>query len=251
MGRLNVVISIVIALSLCACSQVNAEDNCPVITFTSQVNSAEDDCKVLYDRESFVWQNTSNALTIGYWSAAYLRYGFAVRFGNVSIPQGAHITSAKLQLTCNDSTSYSPVNATIYGVKEPDTGAWGTAASALSEYKRRRGTLVGGANNSYLTTAYVYWDNIEPWVYGNIYDTPDFSAVVQEIVNQSAWVSGNHIGIFVGDHESQSAHIPEDGSPAGGAYRDAFQYEEENYGTGAENSARIVIEYKSCLHRSL
>jgi hypothetical protein len=162
----------------------------------------------------------------------------------VSIPQGAHITSAKLQLTCNDSTSYSPVNATIYGVKEPDTGAWGTAASALSEYKRRRGTLVGGANNSYLTTAYVYWDNIEPWVYGNVYDTPDFTAVVQEIVNQSTWVSGNHIGIFVGDHEGRSAHIPEDGSPAGGAYRDAFQYEEQ-YGNGVANAARIVITYES------
>ena len=217
---------------------------CSYETFTGQVGAAEDDCKVIYDGANFVWQNTANALTIGYWSSVYYKYGSAVRFSNVNIPQGAHITSAKLVLTCNDGTSYSPVNATIYGVKEPDTGVLGTTSSALSEYKRRRGTIVGGANNNYLTTAYVYWDNIEPWVFGSTYDTPDFSTVVQEIVNQSGWVSGNHMAIFVGDHEDRSAHIPEDGSPAGGAYRDAYQYEEVN-GNGVAGAARIVITYES------
>jgi hypothetical protein len=48
-----------------------------------------------------------------------------------------------------------------------------------------------------LTTASVDWSEIESWTSGNPYDTPDISAIIQEIVRKGAWSSGNAIQIMI------------------------------------------------------
>ncbi len=48
------------------------------------------------------------------------------------------------------------------------------------------------------------WDNIPAWTQDTEYQSPDISAIVQEIVNQAGWVSGNHLVLFWDDHEGRS-----------------------------------------------
>lgn len=47
-----------------------------------------------------------------------------------------------------------------------------------------------------LTTAYVDWE-VEAWTSATSYETPDLSAIVEEVVAQASWVSGDHITFVI------------------------------------------------------
>ena len=100
----------------------------------------------------------------------------ALRFNNVGVPKGATIKRARITFTALASDS-SPASLSIYTEK---TGS----SAALTDANNN---LTARAKN----TVPVHWDNIDPWVAGNSYDTPELKSIVQEIVNYDGTTGTN------------------------------------------------------------
>jgi hypothetical protein len=166
-------------------------------------------------------------ISVGYGLPASYKWGNGFRFSNVAIPTDAKITKAYITFTASRSLAATTVNTRISGDREIDAAAF----SSLYDYRTRRGTDVGGVDNSKRTTAQVNWDNIGAWTLENEYLSPDITAIIQEIIDQEGWVSGNHLAIFWDDHEGRSSNNTL-------AARSAFSY----YGSNT-NAPQIHIEY--------
>src|SRR4030042_1203557 len=116
---------------------------------------------------------------VGYASATALKFGGGLRFLNVSIPPGSTIDAAHLIIVAENSNALNNVNSVIIG----EANASPAAFSTLANYQARRGTIVGGANDDYLTTASVPWNVIPAWTAGATYNSPDISSILQEFVD--------------------------------------------------------------------
>ena len=127
-----------------------------------------------------------------------------IRFNGVAIPPGATITSAYVQFQVDESTS-GAVSLTVNGEK---------TANAV--------TFTGSANNitnRTPTTATVPWFPADwPTVGAAGVDqrTSDISAVIQEIVDQGLWASGNSLVIIITGTGKRTAESF-NGDPAGAA----------------------------------
>lgn len=124
----------------------------------------------------------------GAWGAHYasLREPFA-RFTGVLIPGNATIVSAKLSLN-NKSNYYGDVqvNSKIYGILEANTPTFSNANKPAQRGK---------------TVASVDWDVAEDEHYdvGAWYESLDIAAIIQEIIGQGGWASGNALALSVLD----------------------------------------------------
>jgi len=125
-------------------------------------------------------------------------------FQTVNIPQGATITSATYSPYSIGNDSGTVVNTKITGYKIASSDVSDFLMDTQGKYQDMRGTVVGGANDDYITTAQVNWDNIPAWTAGVQYDSPDIASIIQELVNQSSWVSGDVIGIWFDDYNARS-----------------------------------------------
>lgn len=99
-----------------------------------------------------------------------------VRFQDVYVPQGAIITSAKI----------------VFLAAESDSDALSLLVSAdnvdnAQTYEAVSDNLTGASRPQ---TSSVTW-NADPWTAGSYFETPDVSAVVQQVVNRSGWCRGN------------------------------------------------------------
>ncbi len=104
-----------------------------------------------------------------------------LRFQSIDVPQGATITSATLEFQAQGSES-GTTSLTIYGEDEDDTSTFSTASSDISSRTQ--------------TTASVSWTP-GAWTDGANYQSPDLTAVVQEIVNRSGWCGGNSMTFLI------------------------------------------------------
>ncbi|MEJ1354755.1 MAG: PilC/PilY family type IV pilus protein [Candidatus Sedimenticola sp. (ex Thyasira tokunagai)] len=104
------------------------------------------------------------------------------RFRNVAIPQGATITSAHLEFTAAVDDS-DDASMTIRGVASDDAVVFANTSSFLS--------------GRTLTSAKKDWDDIPSWTQETIYQTPDITSVVQEIVNRNGWCGGNSMAFVL------------------------------------------------------
>jgi hypothetical protein len=106
-------------------------------------------------------------------------YGF--RFQSVAIPAGATIDSAVLQLYM-PTAAEDLVYVDIYGEDVDDSAAFTTGSNNIS--------------GRTLTTAKVDWDTANAgapaWI-----DSPDISAIIQEIVDRPGWASGQDLAIIL------------------------------------------------------
>ena len=102
----------------------------------------------------------------------------AVRFTSVNIPQGAMILDARLVFTARNSDSSSTA-LTFNGELAPNASSFSTSCSSCNDVSGRP-----------KTSASVTW-NPGSWSTNNEYQTDDLTPVVQEIVNQPGWASGN------------------------------------------------------------
>lgn len=98
----------------------------------------------------------------------------AIRFKGIAIPQGATIDSAYITFTSryDNNDTDDPTSLIIYGQKAQNPWDFDDSSVADDDIASRDKTTVS-----------VAWDNVESWTAGNEYNTPDLSAVVQEIVN--------------------------------------------------------------------
>lgn len=111
------------------------------------------------------------------------------RFPNVTIPQGATITSATLTLTSDDTQANDNVKATFRAILEANPGTLTSNANAKSRTR---------------TTASVASGNIGHWVPDTVFTSADFTTVLQEVVNQGAFASGNAVVILAIDAGSSA-----------------------------------------------
>jgi len=115
--------------------------------------------------------------------------GFGVCFNNVTIPAGATILSAQLDLLAHAAGNNDDCNAIILGDKDVTPATFTTYV----DYTNR---VAAG------TTAHVHWDIIRHWAAGTHYYSPDISLIIQEIINLPGWASGNDLAIFVNNNAS-------------------------------------------------
>ncbi len=103
-----------------------------------------------------------------------------IRFQSITIPQGSTITNAYIVFTVDEETSET-TSLTIWGEKHAHTGIFSNSTNDISSRPK--------------TSASVIWDDIPTWgtvdEEGVAQQTPDLSAILQEIVDQPAWIGGN------------------------------------------------------------
>lgn len=115
----------------------------------------------------------------------------AIRFDNVTIPVGATILSAYIQFEASGSKADVGIFMVIHGEKDPDPA---TFSASYPVYLERLANA---------TDAKVYWPvptsevGIEPWTIANLYNTVDLSSIVQELVDQAGWASGQAMAFFL------------------------------------------------------
>lgn len=132
------------------------------------------------------FSSNSGSIPNGKTSTYYTSSWFS--FASVTIPQGATITSAYMTHYKQNAETQS-VYTRVRGNYEASAVAPTSAADATSKTR---------------TTASVNW-TISNWSIGTV-NTPDFSTVVQEIVNRPDWASGNTMMFFLDENGATSTN---------------------------------------------
>lgn len=105
-----------------------------------------------------------------------------LRFQNISIPRNATITNAYVEFVSNTVNS-ELTNLIVSGEKVANATTFTTVLRNITQRPK--------------TTASVPWNGLPPWVSNTIGQTPNLSSVIQEVINQSTWQSGNAINILI------------------------------------------------------
>ena len=121
-----------------------------------------------------------------------------LRFTNVTIPQGAYISSATIEFEV-DETNSGATALTIRAQESDNAPAFSTAAFNVS--------------NRTLTSAAVNWTPPAWDTLNAKQQTPDLTALVQAIVNRAGWTSGNSL-LFVINGSGQRTAKAYDLAPA-------------------------------------
>jgi len=135
------------------------------------------------------------------------------RFENIEIPQYSTIESAYLTLTV-DGPYTDPIQLIIRGEKISTPLTYSMTSPP--------------EDRIYLTSAYRTWYISDEWQFGTQRNTPDIKNIIQEIVDQSYWNSGQTISlIFSNDNPDTTIH------------RRVYGYEREE----AQFAAHLVINF--------
>ncbi|MBU1190486.1 MAG: cadherin-like domain-containing protein [Gammaproteobacteria bacterium] len=117
------------------------------------------------------------------------RQQMGMRFQNVAIPTGVTITKAYIQFTVDRADAGGVVNLTVKGQKAVAPVRFSTASYDISSRAR--------------TTASVNWLP-SSWTTagenGTNQRTPDLSAIMQEVIGQAGWTSGNPVVLLIEDN---------------------------------------------------
>jgi len=155
-------------------------------TFESSVTSGSDDAE--QNLATGQMNLASGDLDLGLDDGNAFKVG--VIFRTVSIPADAQIVSAVIEFT-SDEPNVEATTITIQGINQPNAPTFSAATNDISSRP--------------VTSASQSWQNVPPFSQAGIqYQTPDLSAIVQEIIDSGSWNSGNAIG-FVIDGTDQRA----------------------------------------------
>lgn len=151
--------------------------------FTTQIITGTDDAE-----EFTTGVVSTSAIDLDFFQNTFDWFG--LRFQSVTIPNGATINSAVIVFTAQ-ATSTGPVanSITIYGEDEDTTTTFAETTNNIS--------------NRTTTTQSVSWAAEQSWIRNVTFESPDLSAIVQEIVDRASWASGNHLSILM-DQTGQS-----------------------------------------------
>lgn len=160
-------------------------------TVTRQVASSGDDTFHSFNSSvsSHVYSTTANDVPVGLYDTTQTALGAAMRFTGIAVPKNAVIVSASLSLVASSTDSATTVRSKIRGM---------AADNAVIPPDDATFHAPG------YTTAVVNWDSIPTWNNGTTYTSPDITAIVQELVNRSGWVSGNAMVILWDDLDLRS-----------------------------------------------
>jgi hypothetical protein len=144
------------------------------VTIELQVNSSTDDV-------SGMKGSMSQSLT-----ETWLGIGFRVvglRFKGVTIAPGSMINRASLKICAHPYGLQAAVDAFIKGEATDDAATFGTSR------------VIERLTTTTASTAWK-WPEDQPWSANEWYESPDISAVVQEIVNRPGWAPNNSLVIL-------------------------------------------------------
>ena len=178
-----------------------------------RVNAWNRDAEMYWNGSSWNWSNTLSNPMAGYYGSTIYKYGMGMCWTNTGIMPGANITNAYIILRCYVPNDIGTVNTKITGYTRPAPYAF----SSITDYQNKRGTVVGGANNDYVTSHQVNWDNIGAWSANGGYQSQSITSVVQDIVNSSYWTDPYAMTLFWDDHDGRS-------STTNYAVRSAYSY---------------------------
>lgn len=142
-----------------------------------QVSSGPDDAHQADDNSGF--NHTAVTLRVEPSTTASARWNSAMRFVVPNIPQGATITAAWLEVVFPASQRDSP-RLTFYGELIADAPDFATNQTVNGRQK---------------TAASVTWSG-DDLGSGSFIQSPDLSSIIQEIVNQPAWLPDNGMVII-------------------------------------------------------
>jgi len=107
------------------------------------------------------------------------------RFNNISIPSNATITQAYISFTSNGNYSNTLASTRIYAQDETASPATFTDCGGCNDITSRS-----------LTSNFTDWSNVSAWTQDNVYNSPDISAVIQEIIDDQAGLSAGSVVII-------------------------------------------------------
>ena len=148
------------------------------ITIQSQIKSGSDDAEE--DGNGFIRRDSSDLELVQDRSR---NQTVGLRFTELQIPQGAMITNAFLEFTV-DETNSNKIDLLIEGQASSNATGFTKATHNISQRDR--------------TTSNVVWRNEAAWTtVGSSQQSPNIRTVVQEIINQDNWKSGNALAIII------------------------------------------------------
>jgi hypothetical protein len=147
-------------------------------TINQRISNDADDSEETISSGSIDWG--SSDLELGEEGSAQI---VGMRWRNITIPQGATITSAYIEFTVDEVQTGTPANVTFYGEAADNAVAFENVAYNISS-----------AHYNNPTSASVAWNNIPGWdTVGQTKQSPDIKTIIQEIVDRGGWVSGNSL----------------------------------------------------------
>jgi hypothetical protein len=183
-------------------------------TLNLQVAAGGDDLS-WHNEGAGAFSTTAATILVGDTSSTdFNRWGL-VRFTGGTIPVGATITEAHLTLKATGLSGSIPA-LTVVGVLGDNLAA---------------PTTRSGANALAATTAAVPWTP-SAWVSATSYDSPDLKTVLQEIVNQGTWTSGDSILLLVT-------------VPRGDSFAAANAASFRSYDNTPADAAKLTINYST------
>jgi SdrD B-like domain len=182
----RICISLTIALLFLTPSVLRGQCVTSSGTYNQRIGTSADDAEEL---------ESSGAVTLNGTTYDLLYSGGSqvngLRFTSVNIPVGATITSAYIEFTANAAAS-TAVSINIYGQDLANPTTFTTGTSNVSSRTK--------------TNNVVAWTPTT-WAANTAYPTSDLSTVVQEIVNQGDWASGNAMAFILDNTSNTNVRI--------------------------------------------
>jgi hypothetical protein len=113
-----------------------------------------------------------------------------IRFPDLRVPSGATIQRAYLEFAAMKDEA-GETQLQIAAELSQDSEPFQAISSDLSRRSRTQQTI--------------YWQNAESWSMDAVYRSPDLTSVVQEVVDQDGWQSGNAISFIIGGSGKRTA----------------------------------------------
>ena len=106
-----------------------------------------------------------------------------MRWASLPVPPGVTITNAYIELTTDETTPNPTTNLTFWAQAADSPGQFTTTTSDIS--------------NRAKTTSSAAWNGIPSWTTsGQTHQTPDLSALIQEVIDRPGWASNNAIAVI-------------------------------------------------------
>lgn len=163
-------------------STLTAAQGCVGQTFTKQIAIGSDDAE-----ES----SGSGSVNVASSDLQLIKDGanqiVGLRFQSLNIPQGATIQQANVDFVIDVLGTTPNITLNVYGQAHDDAATFTTTKNDVTSRAK--------------TTATVTWAITTVPAVNATLSTPDIKTVIQEIVNRSAWASGNDIVVILA-HQS-------------------------------------------------
>jgi hypothetical protein len=168
--------------------------------YSARVAASADDAIVYWTGAAWVLSDANAAVWAGYHSTAINKIGTGLRFLSLGIAKNSTITATYITFKCRTASADVVVNTRFTG----ELTGTPSAFSTIANYQGRRGTVVGGANDDYITTAQVDWDGIGAWVLDTAYNSPDLKTILQEMANNNTLTDAV---LYWDDHDARGDQV--------------------------------------------